>query len=165
MGINFPNAPTVNQLHPDPAVAGMAQYKWDGTAWVAAAVVPVPVAATSAEYISNSAPTKMLTSGATWGAAAYAAITDGATITLNLSLGLNFAGTIGTGRTMANPTFGKAGQTGLILLSTGTVTTWGSNWKFPNGVKPISSGGTDIISYIVGSDGATMFCTANQAFS
>lgn len=36
MGINFPNAPTVNQLHPDPAQAGVPQYKWNGTAWVAA---------------------------------------------------------------------------------------------------------------------------------
>lgn len=34
MGINFPNSPTVDQLHPDPAQVGVPQYRWDGTAWV-----------------------------------------------------------------------------------------------------------------------------------
>lgn len=35
MAINFPATPTVGQLHPDPAQAGVPQYKWDGTAWLA----------------------------------------------------------------------------------------------------------------------------------
>lgn len=36
--IDFPATPTVNQLHPDPIQAGIPQYKWDGTTWLA--VVP-----------------------------------------------------------------------------------------------------------------------------
>jgi hypothetical protein len=35
MGINFPAAPIVGALYPDPAIAGIPQYKWDGTAWLA----------------------------------------------------------------------------------------------------------------------------------
>jgi len=35
MGINFPNAPAVGELHPTPPQAGVPQYRWDGTAWVA----------------------------------------------------------------------------------------------------------------------------------
>jgi hypothetical protein len=33
MGINFPNAPTVNQLYPQPPVAGVPVYRWDGQKW------------------------------------------------------------------------------------------------------------------------------------
>jgi len=37
MGINFPSSPAINDIYPTPAVAGVPQYKWDGTAWVAVA--------------------------------------------------------------------------------------------------------------------------------
>ena len=33
MGINFPNAPTVGQLWPSPAVAGQPVWQWDGEKW------------------------------------------------------------------------------------------------------------------------------------
>jgi hypothetical protein len=33
MGINFPNAPTTNQLYPQPPVAGLPVYQWDGEKW------------------------------------------------------------------------------------------------------------------------------------
>jgi hypothetical protein len=33
MGINFPNAPTVGQLYPQPPVAGVPIYRWDGEKW------------------------------------------------------------------------------------------------------------------------------------
>jgi hypothetical protein len=33
MGINFPNAPIVNQLWPQPPVAGVPVYVWDGQKW------------------------------------------------------------------------------------------------------------------------------------
>lgn len=130
-----------------------------------AAASAIPVAATAAEYVANSAPTKMLTSGAVWSAAAGGGITDAATITLNLSLGLDFTGSISAGRTMGNPTGGKPGQKGLLFLVGGSITAWGNAWKFPGGVKPTSSGGVDIISYCVGGDGTTMYCTAQQGFA
>jgi hypothetical protein len=150
-------------LHADPTAtfhASTKQYVDNKFAAVPAA----PVAATINEYIANSAPTKMLTGGAVWGAAAAVQIVDGATITLNLSGGLDFAGSISAGRTMANPTGGKSGQKGTIFLIGGSITAWGNKWFFPSGVKPISSGGVDIISYVVGGDGTSMYCTANQDF-
>lgn len=35
MGINFPNAPTLNQLWPQPAQPGVPVWRWDGQAWMA----------------------------------------------------------------------------------------------------------------------------------
>lgn len=34
MGINFPNAPTIGQLYPQPALPGVPVYRWDGQAWM-----------------------------------------------------------------------------------------------------------------------------------
>lgn len=34
MGINFPNAPTVGQLWPQPATPGVPVWRWDGQAWM-----------------------------------------------------------------------------------------------------------------------------------
>lgn len=33
MALDFPIAPIVGQLHPDPVVAGVPQYRWDGLVW------------------------------------------------------------------------------------------------------------------------------------
>src|SRR5580765_2476075 len=86
-----------------------------------AAASAIPVAATAAEFIANSAPTKMLTPGAAWSAAAPATLTESANVaTPNLGAALDFVWTLGgAGRTLANPTNGKAGQKGLIFLLPG----------------------------------------------
>lgn len=34
MSYNFPNSPTLNQLWPQPAVAGQPVYQWDGQKWI-----------------------------------------------------------------------------------------------------------------------------------
>jgi hypothetical protein len=137
-----------------------------------AAIPAAPVSATAAEYRSNSAPTKMLTPGAVWTAAAIVALTDGATVTPDLSLGIDFSWSLGAaGRTLANPTNLKPGQKGVIILSpgaSGTITTWGSAYKFPGGTKPtLTVSGTDIISYIAaGSSGSPiMYCTSAKGFA
>ena len=123
-----------------------------------AAASAIPAAATAAEYLANSAPTKMLTSGATWGAAATVQLVDAATTTPDFNVGLDFFWPIAAaGRTLANPTNAKSGQKGLILINqdaTGgrTITGWGSAWKFPGGTKPVLStaaGALDVISYMV----------------
>lgn len=44
MAMDFPNAPTVGQLYPLPAVAGMPSYKWDGSAWQLAGAGMLPLA-------------------------------------------------------------------------------------------------------------------------
>jgi hypothetical protein len=135
------------------------------------AVPAPPAAATAAEYIANSAPTKMLTPGAAWSAAAPATLTESANVaTPNLGAALDFVWTLGgAGRTLANPTGGKAGQKGLIFLlpgASGTITTWGSAYKFPGGTKPtLTVNGTDALSYVVGGDNATMYCAFSAGFA
>lgn len=128
----------------------------------------VPVAATAAEYVANSAPTKMLTPGAVWGAAAAVALTDTASVAPDFSLGLDFSWNIPSGtRTLANPTSWKVGQKGLIrLINTGgTVTSYGAMYKFPGGVKPTSVvGQIDIISYVV-IDASNIYCTFSAGFA
>src|SRR5262245_11426898 len=34
MAFDFPSSPSVGQLYPTPAVAGVPQYRWSGQAWV-----------------------------------------------------------------------------------------------------------------------------------
>jgi hypothetical protein len=160
---------TGNPQAPTPASTADNSTSLATTAWVKALnyalASSVPVAATAAEYRSNSAPAKMLTPGAVWSAAALVTVSEAAgVVTLDLNAGFDFFWTLtAAGRTMANPTGGKSGQKGFIYLApgtAGTVTTWGSNWKFPGGIKPtLTLNGADIISYMVGSDNATMLCT------
>jgi hypothetical protein len=37
MALNFPNAPTTNQLYPQPPIAGVPVYRWDGQKWTSSA--------------------------------------------------------------------------------------------------------------------------------
>lgn len=119
----------------------------------------LPVAATYQEFIANSQPDKMMTSGAMWAAVLnWTALVEATNVaTPNMALGLDFLWQpTGGGKTLANPQNAKRGQKGLIYLNpsvaTFTVTTWGSAWKFPNAVKPVltaRAGALDIISYSV----------------
>jgi hypothetical protein len=141
-----PKAPTPTAGDNDTSIAT--------TAFVTAAV---PVAATAAEYISNSAPTKMLTPGAPWSAAAPVAL-SGASVTPNLSAGIDFTWTMSSATsTLVNPTSPKPGQKGMLYLvqdATGSriITSWGSFYKFPGGTKPTLStaaNAIDVISFAV----------------
>jgi hypothetical protein len=132
------------------------------------------LAATAAEYLANSAPTKLLTPGAAWSAAAYVTVNDTqAAAGIDLNSGFDFLWSIsGAGKTMANPQNAtKIGQKGIVYLVQGvasaTITTWGSNWKFPGGTKPTLStaaNAVDIVSYVVGS-GNTLYCTFSAGFA
>lgn len=68
------------------------------------------------------------------------ALTDGATITPDLSVDNNFSVTLGGNRTLASPTNVNAGQSGVIFITQdatgGRTLSFGSNWKFPNGTAP-----------------------------
>jgi hypothetical protein len=140
-----PSAPTPTAGDNDTSIAT--------TAFVTAAL---PVAATAAEYAANSAPTKMLTPGAAWNAAPPVGL-SGATVAPNLSLGFDFTWTMSSATsTLNNPTNLKSGQKGMLYLvqSTGgaIITTWGSFYKFPGGVKPTLStaaSAVDVISFAV----------------
>jgi hypothetical protein len=118
--------------------------------------------ATTADYLANTA-NKILTTDQVWAAAAPITLADGSTVTPNFNAGIDFIWTLGAaGRTLGNAVnVGKLGQKGLIYLvqdATGgrTITSWGSSYKFPGGVKPtLSTAGSavDVISYAVKSAG------------
>jgi hypothetical protein len=111
-----------------------------------------PPTATVAEYIANSAPSKYLTSGTVWGAAPPVTISDSTgTITCNLAQSLEFSVAVtAVGRTVANPINQKDGQKCLLYLfnSNGTITNWGNQWVFPNGVRPMLTPGSSSIDLI-----------------
>lgn len=84
------------------------------------------------------------------------ALSDGATIAVDLSTGNNFTVTLGGNRTLGNPTNATVGQSGVIDVTqdgTGSRTlSFGANWKFPGGTAPTLStgaGDVDTIAYKV----------------
>ena len=83
-------------------------------------------------------------------------LTDGATITPDLSTNTNFTVTLGGNRTMENPSNMAVGQSGSIFIvqdGTGSRTlSWGSYWDFINGTAPTlttTASAVDRIDYIV----------------
>ena len=146
-----PRAPTQTAGDNDTSIAT--------TAFVQSAVnAAVPAAATAAEYLANSAPTKMLTPGAAWAAAGAITLTEAASMVPDLSLGIDFQlNMTASGNTIADPINIKPGQKGVIFIAqdaTGsrTLAGWGAKWKFPGGVKPTLSTAPfawDAVSYFV----------------
>ncbi len=98
---------------------------------------------TVSDLFANTA-SKIVTADLLWSAQAPLAVTDAASVTLDLGARSNFTWAVGaTGRALPNPTNIKAGQSGYIKLTnttgTATVTTFGTYWKCPGGC---TSGGT-----------------------
>jgi hypothetical protein len=100
----------------------------------------VPVAATVAEFVGNTAPTKMLTPGAAWGATL---VGMAANTQINMAAGFDFQS---AGGYMYQPINVKQGQKGTIWIY-GAISGWAACWKFPNSIKPTHSGGYDICTY------------------
>ena len=130
-----------------------------------------PAAATAAEYVSNSAPTKMLTPGAVWGVG-WANLGTAASYAPNLSASNDFIGFPNSAFTLANPTNAKAGQKGIIIFSQdatgGRTITFGTAYKFPGGIKPTLSttpNALDVISYVVLDTTPQLFCTFSAGFA
>lgn len=97
------------------------------------------VRATAAEYRAGAVGTAPRVDYI-WSAAAPVALTDGATVNIDLSSGINFTLTIAGNRTLANPTNTKPGQAGLIVVTQdatgGRTLAFGNSFKFANGVAP-----------------------------
>ena len=137
-----------------------------------AAASAIPVAATAAEYTANSAPTKMLTPGAVWTAAANLLAGSAAALTPDMGAAIDFTWQINSAAAaLNNPTNAKSGQKGQIVITPQAagcaITTWGNAYRFPGGVKPgitPTAGSIDIISYYVYSP-TIIFCSAQQAFA
>jgi hypothetical protein len=93
----------------------------------------------------------------------------GANLIPNFALGVNFLTTATANFTLANPINALDGQAGSIQIvqdATGSrVITWGSNFAFPGGIKPLLStpaSSSDRLSYIVRADGK-IDCTLTKA--
>ncbi len=111
--------------------------------------------ASVAEFRAATA-SNLLNANVPWDAAAFVTLTDGASIALDMATGFNFQVTLGGNRALANPTNIKIGQSGVIVVAqdgTGSRTmTFGSSYKFANGIAPTLStagGAIDMLFYYV----------------
>ena len=84
------------------------------------------------------------------------ALSDGATITIDMADSNNFSVTLGGNRTFANPSNDTAGQCGSIFITqdgTGSRTaSWGSDWDFAGGTAPTlttTAAAVDRIDYVI----------------
>jgi hypothetical protein len=53
MSLDFPNVPTVGQIFPSPAIAGVPLWRWDGTEWAPANVTPFTSAPVLRSYLAG----------------------------------------------------------------------------------------------------------------
>lgn len=84
------------------------------------------------------------------------ALTDGASITIDLSLGNFYSVTLGGNRTFAAPTNQTAGQSGVIVITQdgtgGRTGSWNSVFKFPGGTAPTlttTANAVDVVAFYV----------------
>jgi hypothetical protein len=84
------------------------------------------------------------------------ALTDAATIAVDMSVGNNFSVTLGGNRTLGNPTNLNAGQSGVIFITqdaTGSRTlAYSSFWDFPSQTAPTlttTANAVDVLVYTV----------------
>lgn len=103
---------------------------------------PIEIA-TAAEFRAGTDTARALGVSETWGAAAEASLSDGATIAVDLSAGINFTVTLADNRALGNPTNEKVGQSGYIRIvqdATGSRTlSYGTDWEFAGGSAPTLS--------------------------
>jgi hypothetical protein len=80
------------------------------------------------------------------------ALTDAATVAVDLSLSNHYTLGLGGNRTLGAPTNQTAGQSGVIVITNGGANTlaFASVWKFPGGTAPtVTASGTDVLAYYV----------------
>jgi hypothetical protein len=144
------------------------RYEFDGftTTWIditgpSAVYLYGGNAASRSGYLSAASGNNFITPSVAWDAATPVPINDGATITIDLSSGMNFICTltnaVGVTRTLNNFVNAKAGQTGWIQLiqsATGNnKVTFGTNWHWALGttgtISTSTVNGVDILFYTV----------------
>lgn len=114
----------------------------------------LPEVATDAELHEGTA-NKLVDAAGVYSAAAPVALTDAATIALDMATGWNFTVTLGGNRTLANPTNSIIGQSGLIIINQdgtgGRTLAFGSNYKISGGSVelPSSANAKIALSYFV----------------
>ena len=98
--------------------------------------------ATAAQFRANTAD-KVLDTDGVWAAATSVALTPGATVAVDLAIGINFTLAMGGAYTLGDPTNVKDGQTGKIEIlqdaTGGRTLGYGANWLFVGATDPILS--------------------------
>lgn len=115
-----------------------------------------PDAATNSEVWSATGGNKLVTAAVINTAGQSVALTDAATIALNMAAGINFSVILGGNRTLGAPTGIQVGRSGCIVVAqdgTGNRTlAYNTIWKFSQGIPPILStapGSNDLLCYYV----------------
>ncbi|WP_181335375.1 hypothetical protein [Hyphomicrobium methylovorum] len=121
--------------------------------------------ASVADYQGKAAGFLALTPTTVWNAAAYVALTDGATIAVDMATGFNFSVSIAGNRTLGNPSNAKTGQSGCIKVTASAANrtlSIGSNYKSTSDLifpVTIDSGKTAYLFYFV-DDASNIVVTA-----
>tara|TARA_R100001443_G_scaffold27140_3_gene40435 strand:- start:12571 stop:14415 length:1845 start_codon:yes stop_codon:yes gene_type:complete len=99
------------------------------------------------------------------------ALSDGATITIDMADSNNFSVTLAGNRTFANPSNDTAGQSGSIFItqdgSGSRTASWGTDWDFVGGTAPTLSTGAnavDRIDYVI-KDSSNIHAVATLNYS
>mgnify|MGYP003394748549 CR=1 FL=1 len=151
----------------DTATAPLKRRNAANTAWITIGPIDSPLLAASesalgiiqmasaAAFRANTADRALVTDRV-WSAAAIVTLSDGATVTPDMSTFINAQVTFAGNRTLANPTNPKVGQTGFIDIiqdaTGGRTITWGANWEFAGGTAPALStapNAVDVLYYVV----------------
>lgn len=126
----------------------------------------VPVKASGAELRTATNDAKFLTPKSVADAAALVALTDAATIAVDLAAGTNFTVTLAGNRTLGAPSNAKPGMSGTILIkqdATGSRTlAYNTAWK-PFGSTPAlstSANAVDLLTWIVEDSSKVRFTLA-----
>lgn len=138
-----------NKVAPVIVANQLADVEYDGVDWVI--LDPLPAA-----LPANVAKTDAVQAFSKAQRGAVVALTDAATIAVDLSLANNFSLTLAGNRTLGTPTNAAAGQSGIIAVTqdaSGSRTlAFGSGWKFAGGTAPALStaaGAVDYLAYYV----------------
>jgi hypothetical protein len=113
------------------------------------------VKASAADIFAGTDDAKVVTAKSIYDATAPVALTDAATIAVDLSTGINFTVTLAGNRTLGAPTFARVGMTGTIQFTqdaTGSRTlALNAAYKVPGSWPGLSTGANkiDLLSYIV----------------
>ena len=127
----------------------------------ATATVSGGIFATVTQYFNNTA-SKILTTDKVWDSGVAVALTDAATIVVNMSNFINATVTIAGNRTLGTPSNAKPGQTGRIIVKQdatgGRTLAFASGWVYSGGAPALSgvANSEDVIYYDVLTSGRVL---------
>ena len=112
----------------------------------------------SATEARAAAASRLISAAALWAMYAPVALTDAATVAIDLSAGVNFSLVLGGNRVLAAPTNLKPGQRGFIRVSmdaAGRTLSYNASWKFLDGATApsLNDNGITLLEYTVSAAG------------